>query len=209
MPDHNARPHSAVNPELRAQRAINEMLDLCRGVIYDGEIAGTEARSLAQWVRNHPDIADIWPASVVARRLARIFVDGMIMSDERAALRDLLEQVLCADPVSASAAEWSGYLGFDHPAPPIVIPGKRFCFVGKFFFGTRAACRAAVVDRGGTALDTVQQDLDYVVIGLLGSPTWVRSVEGAEIQKAMNYRAMGLGPAIVSEERWAEQLGEG
>lgn len=208
MLDANAHSRPTVSAQRAARRGIDEMLGLCRGIIFDGAITQAEAAGLAQWVRNHREIADTWPTSVVARRLAGIFVDGMVTAEEREGLRELLEQVQVADPITAGEAEWSGYLALDDPPPPIVIPGKRFCFTGKFFFGTRRACKAAVVDRGGEVLDRVRQDLDYVVVGLLGSPSWGRSEEGAEIQKAMKYRAMGLGPAIVSEERWAGQLGQ-
>jgi hypothetical protein len=175
-------------------------------LIFDGEIADAEALAFARWTQNHRDVADTWPASIVARRLHRIFVDGMVTSEECLALRELLDLVLGTDPLTASEPEWSDYFGLDDPPPRIVVPGKRFCFLGTFFFGTQRSCKAEVVDRGGEVFDTVRQDLDYVVVGLLGNPAWASSREGVEIQKAANYRGMGLGPAIVSEKEWAGQL---
>ncbi len=204
MPADHGSPHRTVDAQLRG---IDEMLGLCRRVIFDGEIEETEAAGLAQWIRDHREMAAVWPANIVARRLGRIFVDGMVAWEEREALRDLLAQVLDADSITGREATWSRYLGMDGP-PPIEIRGRRFCFMGKFFFGTRTACKAEVVDRGGKVLDTVGQDLDYVVVGLLGSPALVGSADGAEIQKAMDYRVMGLGPVIVSERQWAAQLGQ-
>lgn len=199
-------PASQNNGQLRARRGIDEMLGLCHGVIFDGAITETEAAGLAQWITKHPEIASTWPTSTVARRLGRIFVDGMVTGEERAALRELLELVVGSDPVAGSEAEWSSSFGLDDPPPPIVIPGRRFYFLGNFFFGTRQSCKAEVIDRGGEVFDTVRQDLDYVVVGLLGSPPWASSREGVEMQKVVNYRAMGLGPAIVSEREWAGQL---
>ena len=202
-------PMSQSKGEVGTRRGIDAMLGLCRGVIFDGEIAEAEAAGLARWIRDHRETADTWPADIVARRLGRIFVDGMVTAEEQAALRELSELVLGTDPITASDAEWSDSFGLVDTPAPIVIPGKRFCFLGKFFFGTRRLCKAEVVDRGGEVFDTVRQDLDYVVIGLLGHPPWASSREGVEIQKAANYRAMGLGPAIVSEREWARQLRQG
>ena len=206
MADDNGHRHSALNTERRTRRGIDEMLGRCRSVIFDGEIAEAEARELARWLQNHRDVADTWPASSVARRLDRIFVDGTVTSEECLALRELLELVLGTDPLTASEAEWSDHFGLDDPPPRIVVPGKRFCFLGKFFFGTQRSCKAEIVDRGGEVFDTVRQDLDYVVVGLLGNPAWASSRDGVEIQKAAQYRDMGLGPAIVSEKDWAGQL---
>jgi hypothetical protein len=208
VPDDTALPRVGVSGLFGTRRAIDEMLSLCGGLIFEGAIAATEATQLAQWVRDHREIADMWPASVVARRLGRIFVNGMVTSEERDALRELLERVSGAEPITASEAEWGRYLELDDPPPQIVIAGKRFCFAGRFFFGTRRACKAAVIDRGGAAFDRVRQDLDFVVVGLFGSPVSFDATAASEIREAMNYRAMGLGPAIVSEKQWARELGD-
>jgi hypothetical protein len=206
MLDPDGQPHSGFQAQLRTRPAIEEMLGLCRGLIFDGDIRKTEATALADWVRQHREIADIWPASVVARRLAGSFIHGMITTSERARLQELLERVEGTDPLTASEAEWSHYLALNEPPPPIVIPDKRFCFIGNFFFGTRQACGAAVIDRGGEVLDAVRRDLDYLVIGLVGGRDWIQVAHGGELQQAISYRSHGGTPAIVSEKHWAAQL---
>jgi hypothetical protein len=198
--------HPTLKGPLDARQSIDAMLGLCRCLIFDGEIAITEATALAEWVRQHREVADIWPASVVARRLADSFVHGMVTTSERARLQELLEQIESPHPLTASEAEWSNCLALDDPPPPVVIPDKRFCFIGKFFFGTRQACGAAVIDRGGKVLDTVRGDLDYLVIGLVGGRDWIEVIHGGKLQQAISYRAHGGRPAIVSEKHWAAQL---
>lgn len=205
-PDHNGQPYRAFGAQLRTHREIEEMLEICRGILVVGEIDEAEARAFAVWARRHPELAELWPASVVARRLASIFIDGAVTCDEWEELLALLEMAQGTDPLTASDAELTSYLGLDHPPPPIVVPGKRFCFTGRFFFGTRRACEAMIADGGGEVLDSVRRDLDYLVIGLLGSRNWLHAMHGVKIQRAIEYREQGAGIAIVSEKHWAAQL---
>jgi hypothetical protein len=204
--DDNGRPYRAFDAQLRAHREIAEMLEICRGILVVGQIDEAEARAFAVWARHHPELAGRWPASVVARRLASLFIDGTVARDEWEELLALLEIAKGTAPLSASDAELASYLGLDDPPPPIVVPGKRFCFTGRFFFGTRRVCEAIVIDGGGEVLDAVRRDLDYLVIGLLGSRNWIHAMHGVKIQKAIEYRERGAGIAIVSEKHWAAQL---
>ena len=208
MLDDSGQPDPALNAERRARREIEEMLEICRGILVRGEIAEAEATAFAAWTRHHPELADLWPASVVARRLASIFVEGMLTCEDWEELLALLEMVRGTDSLTATDAELSHYLALDEPPPPIVVPGNRFCFTGRFLFGTRRACKATIIARGGEVLDNVRPDLDYLVIGLLGSRNWIHVTRGLKIHQAIEYRQQGRGVAMVSEKHWAEQLSQ-
>jgi hypothetical protein len=204
--DDEGQPPPAVNAQLRMRRDLDEMLGLCKGIILDGVVLETEATALAQWLERHPDVQDVFPADVVARRLSRIFADGEVTEEERLELHRVLQQVLGTDPMAATEASWSSHVAFDKPAPAIVYPGRRFCFTGKFYYGTRKACERAVSDRGGEPCASMRKDLHYLVIGLLGSRDWVHSTHGTKIMDAIGYRGRGLPLAIVSEQHWTRSL---
>lgn len=96
---------------------------------------------------------------------------------------------------------------FDRPQPKIVFKGKRFCFTGKFAFGQRKSCVEAIEARGGEFSKNVAVGLDYLVIGTLGNPQWIRENYGRKIEKAILLRREQGIPAIVSEDHWLKCLG--
>ncbi len=153
----------------------------------------------------HPDTALTWPADVIARRLERILEDGIITSDERDDLQILLGQVTGSDAASAALANRASGLPLDEPAPTIEFEGRAFCFTGKFYYGMRRSCQAAVADRGGESHSGVTTKTDYVVVGLLGSRDWIHAGWGTKIEKAIEYRD-STGLAIVGEDHWAASL---
>jgi len=89
---------------------------------------------------------------------------------------------------------------FDNPQPEIVFTDRAFCFTGKFDFGPRKACEELVKEKHGVLAKGVSQDLDYLVIGTQGSPTWKRGKYGSKIEKAIFLRRELGKPAIVSED---------
>lgn len=104
--------------------------------------------------------------------------------------------------------EMSSGAPFDDPAPEIDFEGTSFLFTGKFEYGTREACQAAVVERGGSSpsQQSVSRAIDYLVIGSGGSKSWKRGSYGNKIEAAIISRRSHGTPAIVSEEHWVEQL---
>ena len=123
--------------------------------------------------------------------------DGWNSSDELQKFRDeIVESVLDnAGP-------------FDNPQPNIEFAGRTFAFTGKFDFGTRKECQEAITKRGGTAPAkvSINADLDYLVIGTQGSPSYKRGSYGTKIEKAILARRKFGAPSIVSEDHWVAEL---
>lgn len=109
------------------------------------------------------------------------------------------------------AGELADSSPFDQPQPAVKFTGKTFIFTGKFSFGTRKACQAAVIDRGGYAPSqkSVSRETDYLVIGAEGSKSWKRGSYGNKIEQAILSRREHGSPAIISEEHWVSQIGKG
>lgn len=102
----------------------------------------------------------------------------------------------------------NGASPFDIPQPPVLFEGSTFVFTGRFRFGPRRTCEAAVLKRGGALVpgETVTHLVDYLVVGELGSAQWKRQAYGSKIEKAVVERRGHATPAIISEKHWREYL---
>ena len=71
-------------------------------------------------------------------------------------------------------------------------------------------CEEAIVARGGKIKGKagVSQETDYLVIGEEGSKAWKQDNYGRKIEAAIVSRREHGKPAIISEEHWAEALGQ-
>jgi BRCA1 C Terminus (BRCT) domain/GYF domain 2 len=190
----------------RADRQINELLGIARGVIADGEVSVAEAHALARWLESNPDVLEVWPANVIAARLTRIFEDGHVDEEERGDLLALLQAATGERPEASVAMNGATRLPLCDPAPTLRFSGQVYVFTGKFAFGTRAACQQTVTARGGRCESDVNQKTNVLVIGTLGSENWAQSSFGRKIEKAVHYRANGVPVSIVSEEHWTSFL---
>jgi NAD-dependent DNA ligase len=97
---------------------------------------------------------------------------------------------------------------FDQPQPVVEFPNRSFIFTGKFEFGSRKACQAAVIERGGLALSqkSISNEINYLVVGNEGSKAWKRVSYGNKIEEAILLRREYGSPAIISEEHWVSYL---
>jgi NAD-dependent DNA ligase len=97
---------------------------------------------------------------------------------------------------------------FDNPQPIVEFQKRSFIFTGKFAFGSRKACQAAVTERGGLAPSqkSISHEIDYLVVGVEGSKAWKRGSYGNKIESAILLRREFGSPAIISEEHWVSHL---
>lgn len=190
---------------MSANRSIDELIGICRGVLADGMLVQEETEFLLAWMKRHRDVASRWPANVLYARISRALEDGVIDTDEE---RDLLRLLLRIE--SDSAEEEASFAlcdtPLDHPPPPIVFTGKHFCFTGELVCGSRHYGESCVLDRGGHISKNVTAQTDYLVIGSAGSPAWSSSTFGRKIERAVELRQRGIGIAIVAEHHWCESL---
>ncbi|HEX6038132.1 hypothetical protein [Longimicrobium sp.] len=190
-----------------ASRSLDELMGFVRGVLADGEVSDAEARSLLAWCTHNPHAVQQWPGREIAARLGRIFADGIVSAEEREDLTSLLQAVSGAAPEIPAGTGRSSRLPLNDPVPDLAFVGRTFVFTGQFVYGTRNACEAEVVQRGGHCSSSVSAKVDFVVIGELCSPNWLHTTYGTKIQKAVDYRDDRRLPiAIVPEDAWVAAL---
>ena len=119
------------------------------------------------------------------------------------------ERVLYRKFETRAASLFAAASPFEVPEPEVTFSGKHFCFTGKFEFGTRKACQAAIEQLGGISDADVSYGTDYLVIGKLGSDKFAKQGYGRKIEWAIVARSEYGSPAIISEDHWATSLRNG
>lgn len=202
-PDPNLRGHdnapSFARRAMTWAKASNEITGLIRGILADGEVVEKEAAYLREWIVKHPDLYDDQIVRVLIDRLERIYADGRVAPEELDELKSVLRGFDTDDGRPAT-------LPLDDPPPQIVFPGQRFCFTGKFVYGTRSACENRIILHGALPTETVRRDTSYLVIGTFVSEGWANQSYGRKIEAAVQTKKKGYPIGIVSEELWLTSM---
>lgn len=190
----------------RSARDVDELIGLCKGLAADGRINDSEATFLNDWLRLSAEAKEEWPGDLLYARMQEFLVDGRIDDKEERELLDLLIKVSGGNAAKLNAASLSAGLPVTTPLPKLEFQGRKFCFTGKFVFGSRERCEGEVVARGGGVQDSVSKSLDFLVIGVVGSRDWLHSSFGRKIEKAVTLRNSGAALAIVPEEHFVSTI---
>lgn len=192
------------NAQRRIDRAIHEMLGLMKGVLADGSVSEADAHTMNDWISANPDVVQTWPGDVLARRLSRIFSDGVISQEEREDIKELLVATVGTARSSDHDVNTATSLPLDVPPPNLSFPGVTYLFTGKFVYGTRAECETATVRLGGQCGCRVSRKISVLVIGRLGSRDWIHTSWGRKIESVVTLREAGCKISIVGEEHWVK-----
>lgn len=199
---------AAYRADAVADRQIDELIGLVKGVLADGAICQGEVEYLYAWLNANRNAAQLWPASVLYPRIAAALADGHVDADEERELMELLSSTAGSNTaVLKGEASDSTALPLCSPAPQVTAAGRTFCFTGKFNSGTRQWCESRTVEFGGVPAKGITKKLNYLVIGEIGSRDWLHSTHGLKIKKAVEYRDAGVPLHIISEKHWYEHLG--
>jgi NAD-dependent DNA ligase len=205
--DADGQPGRGFNAAANIHKALATLVGICSGLIADGQLNDSEILFLDTWLRDNEELCETWPAEVIAARVRAVLDDGIITEEERADLTETLAQLLGGNPTEDGA---TGGLATRLPVDLIApedhgIAGRTFCLTGKFLYGPRSRCQAAITSRGGLISANVTQTVHYLVIGTLASRDWKHPSHGLKIEKAMEYKK--TRPLfIVAEEDWTKLL---
>jgi len=204
--EHGQAPSERINRLQRSQREVDELIGICKGLASDGVVNQGEAQFLHDWLKLSSEARDEWPGDLLFLRLESMLRDGRLDDREGRELLQFLVKASGGDATRVNAASLSAGLPLSTPQPKLEFPERKYCFTGRFVFGTREKCEAEVLSRGGDVLNGVDKGLDYLVIGVIGSRDWIHSSFGRKIEKAVRLQRAGLQLAIVSEEHFASAV---
>ncbi len=189
-----------------ADRQIDTLIGLCKGISADGVVSQQEAEFLQGWLAANE--ISIQSNPVTANLLSRVndmLSDGVLDRDEAEDLLAALRSY-AGDPPEAGEFLKTTNLPVDRPEPEIEFTDRLFCFTGTFAYGSRSQCAGMIETLGGTHAKTVTTKLDYLVLGVYVTPSWAHEAFGRKIEKAMYYRDdRNRDIAIVSEPHWRAQ----
>ncbi|MDT8719473.1 BRCT domain-containing protein [Clostridium sp. 19966] len=88
----------------------------------------------------------------------------------------------------------------------INIKGKIFCFTGASSRMTRGNISRALTLQGGIFTNTVNRNVDYLVVGDKGNSNWAFSSYGLKIQRAITLQESKCKILIIHEEDFWKAL---
>lgn len=190
----------------RLNRASEQLLGIASGILADGHLHDQEVQFLSTWLSENQDVATSWPGSAVAQSVRAALVDGVITSDERDHLVQVLRDFCGSDfSLAGAAAPAVTSLPIDDQVT-VRLMHAGVCHTGEFLFGTRAAVERATLKAGGMPADNVSKRVEYLVVGTRVSPDWAHTTYGRKIQRAVELQEAGHSIEIISERRWLEAL---
>lgn len=201
-------PSGSMTMSRRADRASNELVGLCRGLLADGHVSQMEAQFLQNWIERNAEFTGIYPFDRLYSQLSSVLRDGFLDEDESADLHDTLVRFVggeAFDEIGQTASR-STTLPVDDPEPAVEFTGAVFVVSGTFLHGERKSVHAAIEARGGTTSGSPSKKTRYLVIGELGSRDWINSNAGRKIEKAVALRSEGHPIAIITEAHWSRSL---
>lgn len=201
---HGQPVNSRFNQRRVEDRQIDELIGLCKMALSDGAVDQLEVETLLSWLGANRECADVWPANVIYERVYRALADdGVVDAEEESEILDILLKTVGG---VRQVENKSSSLPLCNPAPDIDFVARVFCFTGKFNLGTRGYCEGLIEKRGGSSVGAPTRSTDYLVIGDLGSGSWIHSSFGRKIQKAVEMRGDDHGISIISEHHLKEFL---
>lgn len=188
------------NFPLLIKRAIQEVQGLATAIVYDGKVEDSEIELLRGWVNKNQIAAGEWPLNELVGIMRRILEDGQVTEAERTELLGFLSKL-------ATGPDAGKHIQGVFDAGTIQFQGKSFVFTGQLAFGARSKAVNAVTERGGMVLSGVNLDLDYLIVGEIGSEAWKFGTFGGKLQKAIELRKRGkTKPLIVPEFEFVQAV---
>lgn len=188
------------------ERAVDELLGICKGIISDGQVAPEEADYLKLWLDKHQAYKSFWPANVLSERIAAIYEDGIVDEAEQEELAELLGKITGEKPGFKDAIGLAKAVSVDFPQLRVEFEGKSFCLTGRFAYGPQNKCVAAINSRGGSCSEFPNLETDYLVVGALQGKGWELPTKGKKIEFVVTNLEARSRTAIISEENWTYHL---
>jgi len=215
--EYGQAPSRVIRAQQVADRSIDELIGLCKGISADNKICIEEVEYMKNWLIANEHIRDKWPANIIAARVVSCLEDGYLSKEELDDLFELMKTIVgnCDGSIPYN---FSTLLPFDNPLPNLyekIYQHLPFCLTGKFIFGSRYDCTFELECRGKSWIDSPRKSGCILVIGFLGSRDWVHSTHGRKIEQAVYFREENekkcecnewSKTVIISEDHWVDWL---
>ncbi len=191
----------------RSAKGLQSLMGIVSGLVCDGHLNDNEIRYLKTWMNGNEDLASIYPANIVYRRVREVLIDDLITEEERDHLTKEMQILTGNNFIETGAALPEHIASVFDDDPHVIFEQNVFVLTGEFLWGTRKECFREIEKRGGLPKDSVTKETNYLVIGTMSSPDWIVSNFGRKIQKAAEMVESGNAEiSIIREVDWSMAL---
>lgn len=193
------------NTSQSLKQSLGELLGLARGILADQELSDSEINFLHEWLEDRYHVTSSFPGNVIHKRIKEVLEDNVVTEEERSHLVETLNMLVedrledLAEQVDLTELWFDevGLIDFNH---------TKFCLTGNFVYGPKDVCETAIEQRGGIVNESVEDEVEYLVVGGLGVDEWRSGGLGTKIEKAMRLRATEKSVKIIPEGSWVTHL---
>jgi len=119
-------PSPAINIERRRDRATDELIGLCKGMLADGHLQDVEAKFLIDWLHAHAEFATEYPFNSLIEKIEHALLHGVLDHEEEKDIVDVMLRLSgnpCAS-IAAASSPGSTSLPLDAPPPSVSFDAR-------------------------------------------------------------------------------------
>lgn len=182
---------------------LQRLHGLLGGIVADGVITKEELEGLDEWMSDNFHLKGCWPFDELETLILKVLEDGIIDEEEHNLLKTFFAEFLktkdhkkLSFPLNEVEKD---IMALCAVCPTINFENSVFCFTGKFKDISRKKLEDIVVKCGGRVANGVSKDINYLVIGSDGNPSWAFSCYGRKVEKAIDLRKQRINITIAHE----------
>jgi len=185
---------------------LQRLQGILHGILADNRIDESELAQLSDWIDQNTHLRGSYPYDEIDSIIISVLKDGQIDPEEQKFLKVFFNEFI-SYPTSTQIPQHElielkktiTIPGICSVCPEIIFKNKSFCFTGMSDRAKRSEIAKLIEDLGGTFVNNVKQDLNYLVVGNSGNPCWAFSCYGRKVEQAITYRKKGFNIVIVNE----------
>lgn len=187
-----------------ADRQIDTLIGMAKGILADGKINQAEAEFLLSWFMQNTDNRITAPVfKPLLDELNIALADNYLTEEEANKLKQRLIEIagdkseIGEETKSTEIHTYTGHIDF---------LGSVFMFTGTFSYGTRSQCLKAIETLGGIPAKSLSRKVNYLVIGDYAAKAWMHESFGQKIMKAIELNEKNADIRIITENHWLSQM---
>lgn len=192
---------------------IQELHGLLHGVVADLELNREELSGLQDWIDTNTHFRNVWPIGDVESVIVHVLRDGKIDEAEHRTMLHFFAEFANLSVNTTIRGGLPALLPTDLKIsavcavdPSLEFGERVFCVTGASSKGPRTVFADPVTSRGGVFIDTIRNDLDYLIIGDEGNPCWAFACYGRKVEKAVKMRREGHRLQLIHERDFWDAL---
>lgn len=194
---------SGFNDKRIIDRSMDELIGICRGILFDGVLLEVEAQNLHQWMLTNNSIQKHPFGKELFDKLDLIISNATFSADDEKELTDIFINLTGAPEINTKGDNAPTSLPLcKNPPKTITMKDHHFALTGNFTSAKRKDVEMLIKYNGGHIKKNANSMCDYLVIGEVGSGAWIHTSFGRKIEEAVQTRSEGNPISIITEEHF-------